>query len=97
MKKCISLFSLFSASVAMAAQVDRVLVRQQWPWNTGVRVEYVVSGLSAPAAVSFRFFDYGKEIPVSDTKALKGDAAYAKNGTNIATFNPRELFGPAAS
>ena len=97
MKKCISLFSLFSASVAMAAQVDRVLVRQQWPWNTGVRVEYVVSGLSAPAAVSFRFFDDGKEIPVSDTKALKGDAAYAKNGTNVATFNPRELFGPAAS
>jgi len=97
MKKCISLFALFSVSATMAAQVDRVLVRQQWPWNAGVRVEYVVSGLSAPAEVSFRFFDSDNEIPVFDAKAIKGDATYAKNGTNVATFNPKELFGPTAA
>lgn len=96
MKKCISFMFLFAVSAAFAAQVDRVLVRQQWPWNADVRIEYVVSGLSAPAAVTLKFYDGDSQILVSDATALKGDATYAKNGTNVATFNPKTLFGPAA-
>lgn len=96
MKKCISCMFLFAVSSAFAAQVDRVLVRQRWPWNADVRIEYVVSGLSAPAAVTFRFYDGDSQIQVSDATALKGDATYAKNGTNVATFDPKTLFGPAA-
>ena len=94
MKKLFSVFSVvFAVSTALSGQVDRVLVRQQWPWNADVRIEYVVSGLSAPAAVSFKFFEGDAEIPVSDAKAIKGDSAYAQNGINIATFSPKELFG----
>ena len=47
-------FAALAAS-AFAAQVDRVLVRQMWPWSSEVRVEYTVSGTAAPAAVSFAF------------------------------------------
>ena len=97
MKKVMTVVSAFAAFVSVfAAQVNRVLVRQQWPWNADVRIEYDVSGLSNPAEVTFKFFDNEKEISVSDMNAIKGDRLYAKNGINVATFNPKELFGPAA-
>ena len=83
-------------AVLNAAQVDTVLVRQQWPWNTEVRVEYVVSGATAPAEVSFTFRNGGVTVPVADATALKGDRLWAGNGTHVVTFNPRDLFGPAA-
>ena len=88
--------SLLVAASMQAAQVDRVLVRQQWPWSQDVRVEYVVSGASALVAVEFEFYDGGTRLPVADATAIKGDRLYAKAGTNVATFDPRQLFGPAA-
>ena len=93
---------LFAAAVLAgtaalnAAQVDHVLVRQQWPWNTEVRVEYVVSGATNPAEVTFTFRNGGTVVPVADATALKGDHLWAGNGTHVVTFDPRELFGPAA-
>ena len=84
------------AAVCRSAQVDSVLVRQQWPWNAEVRVEYVVSGATAPAAVTFEFRNGGEVVPISDATALKGDHLWAGNGTHVVTFDPRALFGPAA-
>ena len=84
------------AAVCRSAQVDSVLVRQQWPWNAEVRVEYVVSGATSPAAVTFEFRNGGEVVPISDATALKGDHLWAGNGTHVVTFNPRALFGPAA-
>ena len=98
MKTRLTAFSmlLLTATAMAAPQVDRVLVRQQWPWSHDVRIEYVVSGASAPAEVSFTFRNAGTTLVVADGSALKGDAKYAGNGTHVVTFNPRELFGPAA-
>ena len=81
-----------SFSAFAAAQVDRVLVRQQWPWSSEVRVEYSVSGAAAPAAVSFKFYDGETVLTPSDASALKGDTAYARNGINTVTFDPKRFF-----
>ena len=91
-----AMFAATGTAALNAAQVDTVLVRQQWPWNTEVRVEYVVSGATAPAEVSFTFRNGGETVPVADATALKGDRLWAGNGTHVVTFNPRDLFGPAA-
>ena len=85
-------FAALAAS-AFAAQVDRVLVRQMWPWSSEVRVEYTVSGTAAPAAVTFAFFDGTTALTPTDLTALKGDTAYAGNGIHVVTFDPKALFG----
>ena len=81
-----------SLSAFAAAQVDCVLVRQQWPWSSEVRVEYSVSGAAAPTAVSFKFYDGETVLTPSDASALKGDTAYARNGINTVTFDPKRFF-----
>ena len=85
-------FAALAAS-AFAAQVDRVLVRQMWPWSSEVRIEYTVSGTAAPTAVSFAFFDGTTALTPTDLTALKGDTAYAGNGIHVVTFDPKTLFG----
>ena len=92
-KTCVVLWLAAFVAPAFAAKVDRVLVRQQWPWSSEVRVEYSVSGTEHPAAVSFKFFDGESELTPTDTTALKGDTAYAGNGLHIVTFDPKALFG----
>ena len=92
-KTCAVLWLAAFVAPAFAAKVDRVLVRQQWPWSSEVRVEYSVSGTEHPAAVSFKFFDGESELTPTDTTALKGDTAYAGNGLHIVTFDPKALFG----
>ena len=94
MKKSVMVLAsaVFAAS-AFSAQVDRVLVRQQWPWSSEVRVEYVVSGTTAPAAVSFAFYDGSTLLTPTDLTALQGDTAYAGNGIHAITFDPKVLFG----
>ena len=95
-KFCAIAMIALMAMVCRSAQVESVLVRQQWPWNAEVRVEYVVSGATAPAAVTFEFRNGGEVVPISDATALKGDHLWAGNGTHVVTFDPRALFGPAA-
>lgn len=80
-------FALFGA-----AQVDRVLVRQQWPWSSDVRVEYTISGATSPAAVWFEFYDGETLIPVADLSSFAGDTAWAGNGTHVVTFDPKKTF-----
>ena len=84
--------AVFSFSNLAAAQVDRVLVRQQWPWSSEVRVEYSVSGAISPVAVAFKFYDGEKVLTPSDNSQLKGDTAYARNGINAVTFDPKKFF-----
>ena len=74
MKKVMTVVSAFAAFVSVfAAQVNRVLVRQQWPWNADVRIEYDVSGLSNPAEVTFKFFDNEKEISVMESTIFNNE------------------------
>lgn len=98
MKKLLSAawFAFTSLVLFGAAQVDRVLVRQQWPWSSEVRIEYTVSGATAPAVVSFEFYDGETRIPVADISSFVGDTAWAGNGTHVVTFDPKKTFRDVA-
>ena len=92
-------FSLAICSVLQAfaaAKVDRVLVRQNWPWSKDVTVEYEVSGATAPAAVSFTYYDGETPLVASETAVVSGDNLWAGNGPHKVTFDPVEMFGSRA-
>ena len=50
-----TVFCITAAAVSIAAHaaiIDRVVVRQQWPWSTDVKVEYRITGVTTPVDVS---------------------------------------------
>jgi len=60
---------LTPAALFADPQVERVIVRQQWPWSTDVKVEYALSGVDAshPVNISVRAFNGDTEL---DSAAL---------------------------
>ncbi len=53
-----------------AATINQVIVRQQWPWSTAVKVEYRLSGVTAPVDI-----DIAAEIDGMPVAAASRDAA----------------------
>ena len=52
MKKVLILLAAgFGGFAIHAAVIDRVIIRQQWPWSTDVKIEYQISGVDAAAPV----------------------------------------------
>ena len=50
--------TIMFALAAIAADVDHVFVRQQWPWSANVTVEYRLSNVGAtPVSLSIEAFD----------------------------------------
>ena len=60
---------LTPAALFADPQVERVIVRQQWPWSSDVKVEYALSGVDAshPVNISVRAFNGDTEL---DSAAL---------------------------
>ena len=42
------LVSVLSAVALNAAVIEQVIVRQQWPWSTDVKVEYKLKNVTNP-------------------------------------------------
>ena len=60
MKKSAFALAIVGAALAAgAADIGRVIVRQQWPWSTAINVDFELSGVSpsAPADISLRCFN----------------------------------------
>ena len=75
MKKTVLAILAICAVSVNAADVGRVIVRQQWPWSTNINVEFELSGVSssAPADVSLRCYNGETEIPAATVEsALSG-------------------------
>lgn len=52
MRTCtLCLLATLSTTALRAAIIDQVIVRQQWPWSTDVKIEYRLSGVTAPVDV----------------------------------------------
>ena len=78
-----------------AAKVEEVKVRQQWPWSTDIKVEYTLSGVTAPVDISITAYDGERQL---DTAALvaatTGDRfAITDNGVHTLTIDPVKAFG----
>jgi len=94
MKGTIFALSALAAAFLNAATVDRMVVRQQWPWNGLVRVEYVLSGATAPQDVSVALSQGGEPIDVSGlekTTFLVGDLYGVGNGLHVFAIDAGQL------
>ena len=94
MKTTFFAVAALAASVLSGASVDRMVVRQQWPWNGLVRVEYVLSGATAPQDVSVALSQGGEPIDVSGlekTTFLVGDLYGVGNGLHVFAIDAGQL------
>ena len=62
--KAFALISLAALS-ANAATVERMIVRQQWPWSGQVKIEYILNDAAAKQNVTVRLYDGETPIDVS--------------------------------
>ena len=70
----------FAATVfglsAHGATITQVIVRQQWPWSTDVKVEYQLEGVDASHPVDLAVTAYNGDTPLSTANlasAIRGD------------------------
>lgn len=96
MKKSSILFAFLAVSVfnaASAAEIGQVIVRQQWPWSTDVKIEYVITGVTNAVNVSVAAFngDTALAIPLN---AISGDLyGIAESGVGTIVIDPIAAFG----
>ena len=81
----------------VAADVDSVLVRQQWPWSTDVKVEYRLSNVTAPVNIKVECFNNGVALPSEDIDSAIVGRTYgltkADEGIGFFYIDPVKAFG----
>ena len=81
-----------------AATVDEVIVRQQWPWSTDVKVEYRITGVTDPVNISVAAYD--GDTPLDSSKlaaSMKGDLyGIMKDTYGSFTIDVTNAFGTAS-
>ena len=82
-------------TAAYAATVEQVVVRQQWPWSTDVRVEYNVTGVTTPVDVTVTAFNGNEQLNVPNLEsAIVGDVyGISRSGVYSFTIDPVKAFG----
>ena len=65
---------VLTAGVVNAADIEQVIVRQQWPWSTDVKVEYMISQVTKPIDIIVTAYNGDEELK-SETLAqsMRGD------------------------
>ena len=82
-------------STAFAADVSDVIVRQQWPWSTAIKVEYKLTNVTTPVTVNVEAFDGETPIATPNMKeAITGDLyGIDQGGVYSFMINPVVAFG----
>ena len=96
MKKVLAIIAVFAAASVYAVDVDNVIVRQQWPWSTDVKVEYRLSNVgSQPVGVSVKVFNGDTELVSPDLEAACSGDLYGmtEGGVYSFTIDPVKAFG----
>lgn len=87
-----AVFCLSALSVSAAA-IEQVIVRQQWPWSTDVKVEYKLSGVTSRVDLAVRAYNGATELPLPET-AIRGDRyGLDEDGIGELTIDPVAAFG----
>ena len=96
MKNLNALLVFALATVAVnAAVIEQVIVRQQWPWSTDVKVEYRLSGVTgaSPVDIAVRAYNGDVELPLP-TGAIRGDRhGIVEDGVGTIVIDPVRAFG----
>ncbi len=78
---------------AQGAVIQQVIVRQQWPWSTDIKVEYKLAEVTAPVDISVRAFNGNAELPLP-ASAMKGDLyGVSESGIGQFVIDPVKAFG----
>jgi formylglycine-generating enzyme required for sulfatase activity len=88
-------FAAFAANAALAAEVSSVIVRQQWPWSTDIKIEVKVTGVTAPFDLSFEAFNGSTALDNSRiASGLAGQDRYGltEGGVYTYTLDPVTVF-----
>ncbi len=75
-KACVFMFAAVAVAMLNAATINQVIVRQQWPWSTKVKVEYSLSGVDASHPVDIAVTTYNGDVELPSThlgEAIEGD------------------------
>ena len=83
------------ALTAQGAKIEQVIVRQQWPWSTDVKVEYRLTGVTAPVDIAVTAYNGDAELPLP-ASAVVGDL-YGIDADGVGQFviDPIAAFGTA--
>ena len=89
------MLSAATAFLLQATTIDQVIVRQQWPWSTDVKVEYRVTGVTSPVDIQVAAYD--GETALDSAKlasSMKGDLfGIEKDNYYSFTIDPVKAFG----
>ena len=78
---------------AHGAVIQQVIVRQQWPWSTDVKVEYKLAEVTSPVDISVKAFNGETELPLP-AEALVGDLyGISESGIGQFIIDPVKAFG----
>ena len=89
------LVSVLSAAALNAAVIEQVIVRQQWPWSTDVKVEYKLSGVTgaSPVDIAVKAYNGDVELTLPD-EAITGDRyGVFEDGVGTIVIDPVKAFG----
>ena len=96
MKKATAvLVALVAATAANAAVIEQVIVRQQWPWTTDVKVEYKLAEVTAPVDISVKAYNGSVELDSANlAAAMTGDRfGISEDGVGTIVIDPVKAFG----
>jgi formylglycine-generating enzyme required for sulfatase activity len=95
MKVTAVLASFLAVASLNAAKVEQVIVRQQWPWSTDVKVEYKLSGVNSPVDISVKAYNGDVELDSSQLASAMTGERYriTESGVGTIVIDPVRAFG----
>lgn len=90
-----TVFAAFLAAASLdAAVIQQVIVRQQWPWSTDVKVEYRLAQVTAPVNISVKAFNGDTELDNSRlAESITGDIYGVTEPVGHFIIDPVRAFG----
>ena len=97
MKATTVIATTLAAASLNAAVIEQVIVRQQWPWSTDVKVEYKVTGVTSPVNIAVRAFNGDTELDSSNLESSISGERYgtAEDGVGSFVIDPVKEIGRA--
>ena len=93
-KKSLSIVAALLAGILNAAEIEQVIVRQQWPWSTDVKVEYRLSALTHPVDIVLEAYNGETKLEFSDfAKCVSGDLYGVTKPVGTILIDPVKAFG----
>ena len=95
MKNTTILAALLASAAAHGAAIEQVIVRQQWPWSTDVKIEYRLSGVTSPVDISVKAYNGTTPLEISNiSSALRGTRyGITESGVGTLVLDPVKAFG----